>query len=275
MQHLIVLTRSIDKNHHLSGLLKQSLAQVQQSATVLSVPALVLKPFRLSDLTDNERWSLRHLEEFDAIFCVSSSAAEYFFNLVKEGQYLINPSTYFLCVGQATQAYLLQQGISVQQIICAEKGNDSEALWRTIEHQGMVFSSVLIVRAETGREWFKHTLQQKGIKVKTLAVYCRGPALLSNEVYQTFSHLHQQTKVQWVFTSREGVLALLPQLYSLPIFQQLVHHQFIVIHPKIAILLKEEIARLSANQYLLKDEQIHLSPADDQAIVSVLKASII
>ncbi|NEN76281.1 uroporphyrinogen-III synthase [Pelistega sp. NLN82] len=275
MQHLIILTRPVDKNYHLSSLLKQSLAQVQQSATVLSVPALMLKPFRLSDLTDNERWSLRHLEEFDAIFCVSSSAVEYFFHLVKEGRYLIKPSTYFLCVGQATQAYLLQQGVTASQIICAEKGNDSEALWHTIEHQGIAFSSVLVVRAETGREWFKHTLQQKGIKVKTLAIYRREPALLSNEVYQTFRHLHQQTKVQWVFTSSEGVLALLPQLCSLPIFQQLVHHQFIVIHPKIATLLKEEIARLSANQYLLKDEQIHLSPADDQAIVNVLTAFLI
>ncbi|NOL49632.1 uroporphyrinogen-III synthase [Pelistega europaea] len=196
-----------------------------------------------------------------------------------------------LCVGQSTRDYLYQIVGGQSDIISPVNGNDSEALWDTLVAQDRLkkLHKILIVRAETGRDWLQEQCQKYGIDVVTLPMYRRVPATLTKEQIQVFQSLPLSTTVQWLFTSSEGVEAMLPTLFQLGIFDGLSHpscdyvekhamvdksllckHHFWVIHQRIAMTLQQCMASLSHGEIHLSEQDISIVPAENTRISSAI-----
>lgn len=304
-RHLIVLTRPEAKNQYLaSSLFKlckthfpacyaasfnpqseiQSLESTEKILQILSLPALTLAPCTWHELTEREKEVCRDLHQFNAVFCVSTHAVEYFFQLLeKQINYpqndmvsLLN-SYYFLCVGEATQQYLLQRGVESTKIVVPENGNDSESLLNTLLKRALLnkLCRVLIVRAKTGRDWLQEQLQQYGIRVDTLSVYRRESTILTTIQQQFFKDLPKYTDFQWLFTSSESVEALLPQLHTIGVFDEFIKticaktsgkqykHHFWVIHQRIAQMLQQCLAQLGGIDPSLFSKYISVIPAEN------------
>lgn len=246
MQHVIVLTRPKAKNDDLAFSLQSAIAKEHLShyVQVVSLPALIIRPYAWQELSIATQNDFQYLSQFDAIFCVSPMAIEQFFTLVEQQSLILPEGILFLCVGTGSQAQLEQRGIAQSQIVVAQQGNDSEVLLAALANRAIALKRLLIVRADTGRDWFKDQLQAQGIEVHTHAIYRRESAVLSTEQKHFFTHLKSNTTIQWFFTSSESVQALIPPLYDIGIFNNLfldeqshkegITHQFWVIHPRIA-----------------------------------------
>lgn len=287
MQHCIVLTRPEAKNLSLASSLSKFLNEQMQvspvllsgdcpvaianaSVQVLSLPALRLVPLVWADLSPDKQALLQNLEKIDAVFCVSSSAAQCFFQLCSEHFSLEKIKTlWHLCVGQASRDYLLSQSIPIQKIIFPQVGHDSEALlaelqrfWHKTER---IFQRVLIVRAQTGRDWFTEQLEQAGVVVDTVAVYQRQTSVLSEGQRRFWRDLPSTTQLHWLFTSSESVKALVPVLYQQGVFTDLAHsrHHFLVLHKRIGECLQNLLAELLGKPCVTLDIQ-EVSSTEDE-----------
>lgn len=268
MQHCIVLTRPEAKNLSLASSLSKALYKRLQispvllsgdcpvpvadaDVQVLSLPALQLVPLAWINLPPDQRAFLQNLERFDAVFCVSSSAAQCFFDLCAECSSSEKvKALWHLCVGQASRDYLLRHSISSQRIISPQKGNDSEALLAELksfwQETGRTFHRVLVVRAQTGRDWFIEQLEQEGIEVETVSVYRREATVFTEGQRQFWRALPDTVQVHWLFTSSESVKALVPFLCQQGVFDNLINsrHHFFVLHERIADCLRIQLSEL-------------------------------
>ena len=287
MQHCIVLTRPEAKNLSLASSLSKFLngqlhispvllsgdcpvAVANAGVQVLSLPALQLVPLAWADLPREQQALLQNLEKFDAVFCVSSSAAQCFFQLCAEHFSLEKVKRlWHLCVGQASRDYLLGQSIPSQRIIFPQAGHDSEALLAELQHfwhkTGRIFQRVLVVRAQTGRDWFIEQLEQAGIAVDTVAVYQRQASVLSEGQQRFWQDLPSTTQLHWLFTSSESVKALVPALYQQGVFTDLAYsrHHFLVLHKRIGECLQNLLADLLGKPCVALDIQ-EVSATEDE-----------
>lgn len=266
MQHVIVLTRPKAKNDDLAFSLESAIEKegLAQKAQVLSLSALTIQPYAWQELSITAQNDFHALSQFDAIFCVSPIAIEQFFNLVEQQSLILPERILFLCVGAGSQVQLAQRGIAQSRIVVAQQGNDSEALLAVLAAQTLTLKKILIVRADTGRDWFKEQLQAQGIEVHTHAIYRRESVVLNTEQKHFFSRLEPNTTIQWLFTSSESVQTLIPPLYERGIFKHLfldeqsqgngLRHQFWVIHPRIGQTIAHVFEKLSFNN----TEKMHL-----------------
>lgn len=245
MQHLIVLTRPEAKNDDLAFSLQALFAQENLSSRVqiISVPALQILPYTWSELSSLAKTDFLSLVQFDTIFCVSPIAIELFFDLLKVQGITLPLNIRFLCVGTGSQEQLLKRGVVSKQIIMAERGNDSESLLKAMQIQQLILKKLLIVRAETGRDLLKESLQSQGVDVHVHAVYRRERAVLTSQQRNFLENLSDNTSIQWLFTSSESVKALLPALHEIGLFTKFLNknslrifknHQFWVIHQRVA-----------------------------------------
>src|SRR5699024_7998408 len=89
------------------------------------------------------------------------------------------PHVAVAAVGQAT-AHAVRENVVFSNcpVICppAEQPQDSESLWRLLEPQIKQFARVLIIRAQTGRDWLSQQLNKvQGLQLTRQAVYRRQP----------------------------------------------------------------------------------------------------
>lgn len=269
MQHVIVLTRPKAKNDDLAFSLQSAIAKEHFSSDVqvVSLPALTIRPYAWQELSIAAQNDFQSLSQFDAVFCVSPIAIEQFFTLVEQQSLILPENMLFLCVGTGSQSQLEQRGIAQSRIVVAQQGNDSEALLAALSEQLLALKKLLIIRADTGRDWFKEQLQAQGIAVYTHAIYRRESVVLNAEQKHFFTYLNANTTFQWLFTSSESVQALIPSLYNLGIFNNLfcdeqsqgraerIGHQFWVIHPRIG----QTIVHVFEKLFSKNTEKMHLT----------------
>lgn len=282
MQHVIVLTRPKAKNDDLAFSLQSAIAKehLSQNIQVMGVPALTIRPYTWQELSMPAQNDFQQLSQFDAIFCVSPIAIELFFTLIEQQSLTLPEDMLFLCVGSGSQAQLAQRGISPSRMVMAQQGNDSEALLDALAKQSIVLKKLLIIRADTGRNWFKVQLQELGVEVHTHALYRREPAVLTEEQKHFFTHLTSNTMIHWFFTSSESVQAFIPSLSTIGIFDDLfvdersqeplvegrIYHQFWVIHPRIAQQIVTVFKHLSSQQIEEKRLNISIVEAENKQI---------
>lgn len=279
MQHVIVLTRPKAKNDDLAFSLQSAIAKehLSHDIQVMGVPALTIRPYTWQELSMSAQNDFQRLSQFDAIFCVSPMAIEQFFTLIEEQSLTLPEDMLFLCVGAGSRAQLEKRGVVQSNIVVAPQGNDSEALLDTLVSYHITLKKILIVRADTGREWFKEQLQEQGVAVHTHALYRREPAVLTEEQKHFFTHLTSDTTIHWFFTSSESVQALIPPLSTVGIFDGLfkdeqaikegkIHHQFWVIHPRIAQQIVVVFKHLSSQQIEEKRLNISMVEAENKQI---------
>ena len=94
----------------------------------------------------------------------------------------------FACVGLGTAKQMAADlKLSLTDIIypTGDLASDSEGLWAILRSKLAPGARVLIVRAQSGRDWLADTLTQHGMCVTILPVYQREPAPWSSEKLHT------------------------------------------------------------------------------------------
>jgi uroporphyrinogen-III synthase len=148
-------------------------------------------------------------------------------------------------VGGRTAFAIRQRFGSLATVLCPPEGarQDSEALWQVLAPSLASFSRVLIVRAETGRDWLGDQLIAKGCQVDFIAVYNRKPCVWSAEQVQKLNAaLTLNVPLIWLFTSAESVEAVASQLHFLGIQASQAIQGVVVTHAKVL----ERVSRLLA-----------------------------
>jgi uroporphyrinogen-III synthase len=150
-------------------------------------PAMWLPAFEFGPPPDEARARavLASLADFDLAVLVSPQAAR------ATGALLAGPwpvGTAIAAVGAGTRAAVLAAlaGSEHAKLLPARDedldGSGSEALWPLLQAMQPLPRRVLLLRAQSGREWLVEKLQAAGSEVTPLAVYSRLPCAPSAEL---------------------------------------------------------------------------------------------
>ncbi|MBV8209377.1 MAG: uroporphyrinogen-III synthase [Burkholderiaceae bacterium] len=167
--------------------------------------------------------TLRHLADFDLAIFVSVQAVRSLAALAAPAAVPSQwPSqTAIAAVGPGTLALahsLLPGARCVRSIgTHAGGGTGSEALWEVLRSAPALPRSVLIVRAETGREWLGERLREAGCQVETIGVYRRIVHVPSSEQRAALAACRSGgERAASLVTSSEAVAALDRQFAQAP-----------------------------------------------------------
>ena len=255
---------------------------------MLVAPALELQPLPL------DAAALPLPNDFDLVMFVSGYAVSCYLHACKArvADFSWPATTWAACVGAATASALLDSGlippgcvvcpeplhdtltsaaVSVARCSADEKsasfGNDSEALWQTLQPLLPRLKRVLIVRGETGRDWLARQLNASGIQVRVLKMYRRLPALWTPDVRQAVVlAFNDPAGPVTVLTSRESVDAFLDNLVRAISAPFLERACFVVIHPRVADHLQSALQRSG----MVLNPVVKLSSPGDDALFQVI-----
>src|SRR5699024_8549050 len=171
----IILTRPSHRNAPLQASLQAA------DRCVLSLPALALQ----ANASASEH--LAHLSAYDLVVAVSSYAATAWLSLLsKDYPHFQWPNNCLVAtVGEASaQPLLADHRIPNEQIVfpsLTHMSQDSEGLWATLNQRlgadGLkAIKQVLVLRAQSGRDWLTEQFERHGAQVTRLAVYRREAA---------------------------------------------------------------------------------------------------
>ncbi|RRN00978.1 uroporphyrinogen-III synthase [Bibersteinia trehalosi] len=114
---------------------------------------------------------LARLNAGDYVFAVSKNAVDFAVKALKETGFRWRSDLTYLAVGQGTANYFCSQAeLSVRYPIESE---NSEGLLNLAGMQNLANKQVVILRANTGREYFSEQVQLRGAKVETVECYRR------------------------------------------------------------------------------------------------------
>ena len=228
----VVLTRPVRRSRQLEEKL------IAHGAQVVSLPTLVIEPTAIEPITEER------MATYDKVIFVSQYAVEYAFS---QAAITSLDMVEVVAVGNATATALAQHGYPPS--IIAPPPSGSESLLSLKSMQGLAGQAVLIVRAETGREWLAQQLTKQGASVRYLAVYRRqcpdyGPKSLNEAATADCS----------IVTSVQGLTNLLQLVPSV------VQQTLIVLSQRIA-----EVAKQAGCQKVIVTET-----ASDNAIIAAM-----
>lgn len=233
----LVLTRPASRQQGLVEVLTAS------GMTVLALPALSIEPSNAPSIEPSIAPEIIKSDPkfYNLMIFVSRAAVEHF-----PADFPLDLShTHMAAVGGRTALAIRQRFGSLATVLCPPEGarQDSEALWQVLAPSLTSFSRVLIVRAETGRDWLGDQFIAKGCQVDFIAVYNRKPCVWSAEQVQKLNAaLTLNEPLIWLFTSIESVEAVASQLNDLGIQASQVIQGVVVTHPKVL----ERVSRLLA-----------------------------
>lgn len=142
-------------------------ALVEAGFTVSHQSALSIEPL---DLSAAERSLLLHLDQYHAVFFVSTNAARLALSALDELWPQWPVGVHWLAVGPATAELLSAAGMAAE---LPRTGFDSEAVLELDCLRDLPGKRVLICRGDGGRELVAETLQRRGAEVDVLALYRR------------------------------------------------------------------------------------------------------
>ena len=206
-------------------------------------PALWLPAFEFGPPPDEARARavLASLAEFDLAVVVSPQAAR------ATAALLAGPwpaGTAIATVGAGTRAAVLAAiaGAERAKLLPARNedldGSGSEALWPLLQALQPLPRRVLLLRAQSGREWLADRLQAAGSEVTPLAVYSRMPCAPSAELRARLAAAAAGGLAS-VVSSSDAVDALADALGGQPeVLQALRAGPALASHPRIAERLR-------------------------------------
>ncbi len=185
------------------------------------------------------RERLKDLSDTQAVLLVSPTAVSFARDYIEKWP----SSVAACCVGEATaDAVRKAWGTSVQ-IISPSGGTSesgSEALFSQMKKNGLV-RSVLILRAQSGREWMAQRLQEEGVRVEKLGVYERIPLELDEKKKLELIRAMQEETPVLLVTSTEAVGVLKRAFSSVSgAFEWLRSGSAVTIHPRCRQALLQE-----------------------------------
>mgnify|MGYP000896143772 CR=1 FL=1 len=264
MNRHIILTRPAGSSSSLQSML------VAAGWQVTELPALERFPLPL------KAGEVPGLASYSLVFFVSGYAVQVFFGmLAKYGQHWPK-GLYAGAVGMATANALQAQGVPASQIIHPgpnTENQDSEAFFDELLKKDLgKFTSVLVVRGQSGRQWLAEKLQALHIRVTYLPVYERKPRTwTTSESEQMLSLLQSNQEISWLLTSKESVDSVFNELKRNRLVQYCADHHFLVTHPRIAEQLHHHLKAVMV-QYNLPEKQvvINICQPSDASIFEML-----
>lgn len=204
MHHKIVITRPAKQSLKLISLLEQ---QGKQS--------VIFPMFEIASLTDFSALDqqLQRLQEFALVVFVSTNAVDAFFaRLQMLG--VNRPQTLNLAVmGEASRATLKRYGVDFERTTVISPTDklktDSETLLKELDLAALTGHEVLVVRGDSGRDFFASSLRNAGVQVTQVASYRRVIPDFDQERQHEFQALLENATA-WIVTSSE----VLPRLLS-------------------------------------------------------------
>lgn len=206
-------------------------------------PALWLPAFEFGPAPDEARARsvLARLADYELAIFVSPQAAR------ATGALLADPwpaGTAIAAVGAGTRAAVLAtiRGAANATLLPARdedlRGSGSESLWPLLQALKPLPRRVLLLRAQSGREWLADRLQAAGSTVTPLAVYSRLPFAPSAELRESLAAA-APTGLASVVTSSDAVDTLVRMLGDQPaVLQALRAGAALASHPRIAERLR-------------------------------------
>ena len=212
--------------------------------------------------TPAQRSLLLNLDQYCAVIVVSKPAA--ILGIERVDQYWPQPlvDQHWFSVGAGTGRILQDYGLPTSW---PDVGDDSEALLalpKFIETISTDDARVLVMRADVGRNFLAEQLQQRGVQVEFLPLYCRSlPGYPSDTL---ITRIQQEQLNGLVVSSEQGLRHLIelagdawPQLASLALF---------VPSPRVAQIAQELGAQRvidcqgASNQAVLNALNTHAAP---------------
>lgn len=173
--------------------------------------------------TPAQRSLLLNLDQYCAVIVVSKPAA--ILGIERVDQYWPQPlvDQHWFSVGAGTGRILQDYGLPTSW---PDVGDDSEALLalpKFIETISTDDARVLVMRADVGRNFLAEQLQQRGVQVDFLPLYCRSLPFYPSDTLIT--RIQQEQLNGLVVSSEQGLRHLIelagdawPQLASLALF---------------------------------------------------------
>lgn len=201
----IIITRPARPGERLADQLRQ------RGCDAFWWPAFEIEPTADADAA---RARLSRLAEYDLAVFVSANAVQATAQLLD----IEWPTTTVIgAVGAATGEAALTELRGAQHATVVapdiEDESGSEAFWRAWQTSGRSARHVLLLRAESGRDWIVERLRAAGATVDVLAVYRRRVrALAADDLAHLRGWLMAKAAPLIVVTSTEAVDALLKQI---------------------------------------------------------------
>ncbi|MBR7800000.1 uroporphyrinogen-III synthase [Undibacterium sp. FT137W] len=203
---VVVVTRPLRQASNLQEKLQQ------QGRTVIVFPL-----FEIESISNNLELDLavRNLHQYAVVMFVSPNAIDALFQCVekKHGKTWQWPEeTAAAVVGAASRQSLLLHGVSDTntRIYCPrnESRTDSETLLAELPLDDLAGKKVLVVRADSGRDFFVDALKKASIEVQTISSYRRVIPFF-DKVKQQLLSTFLQSACDWVITSSSVLTTLL------------------------------------------------------------------
>ncbi|QIW16614.1 uroporphyrinogen-III synthase [Pasteurellaceae bacterium RH1A] len=117
--------------------------------------------------------ALNQLKAGDYVFAVSKHAVDFATDTLKQTGFHWREDLNYFAVGRQTAQHFAAQ--SEQQVAYPIESENSEGLLNLPQMQDLTDKTVLILRAETGRELFPEEASRRGAKIAYLECYQRQP----------------------------------------------------------------------------------------------------
>lgn len=160
----VLITRPDERGQQLLNLL------AEQHIFAIHQPLFKVEAGRELPLLPNR---LSSLKKDDYVFAVSKNAVDFAHTTLKQTGFRWREDLRYFAVGQRSANYFAS--LSEQAVRYPLQFENSEGLLALPEMQDVAGKTVLILRAETGRELFAEQMQAKGAKVDVLECYQRVP----------------------------------------------------------------------------------------------------
>jgi uroporphyrinogen-III synthase len=210
-----------------------------ESVPVLQLPTLAVSP-RVDEQQEKhvrQNWSC-----YAGVMFVSQHAVAFAGQRLNQLSLDWPNHTWAAAVGQGSALAIVQHWPHVRLVTPAlDDVQDSDGLWRALLQHSFIQSeqSVLIVRAQVGRDAFMQRLQQANIRADIWSCYQREALTWTAAQRLAFCHALVTDGVVLSITSTEGLLALMANVPEgdWPLLRQ---QKVVTLHPTIAAAAKEK-----------------------------------
>lgn len=188
--------------------------------------------------TETVNRTLSDVSRFDAFLFISPTAVSFAHARMPN----IPESVTVCCAGAATaRAVQKAWGASVR-ILCPEgkvPSSGSESLFKAMKDRGLP-KSLLIFRAQSGREWLSEQLAGAGVHIEKLCVYERIPFTMDFEKKEALKQSMQTEYPVLLLTSTEAVGVFKQALEGIPdAFMWLQSGGVLTVHPRCVQALEQ------------------------------------
>jgi uroporphyrinogen-III synthase len=233
MSRTVILTRPLPVHDGVMAVLEA------QAVPVLQLPTMAVSAYVDAEQEQHlcQSWS-----SYAGVMFVSQHAVAF------AGQRLIqlgldwHEPTWAAAVGQGSGQAIAQHWPDVRLVTPAlDDAQDSDGLWRALQQNKLIQSgqSVLIVRAQIGRDTFIQRLQNAQVSVDVWSCYQRDVLMWSAAQRGAFCSALNTSGVVLSVTSAEGLLALMANVpeSDWPLLRQ---QKLVTLHPAIAAAAHEK-----------------------------------